>query len=103
MEYYVWNTQSEAQSALDYINNLSVFPIIGKNAKTGEECPNKQQTTAWTDEVLERTDGKWCFVRIPSARLDVLGISAGDLQSFLDTHNPTIETYQESWFPEPSE
>ena len=99
-EYYVWDTESEAQTALDYINASGWFPIVGVNAATGDPQPDKQQTILWAAEVLQRvTDNKWCFPRIPEARLDAIGVPAEDRQAFLDTFNPSIEEYDPSWFP----
>ena len=98
-EYYVWNTEAEAQAALDFINNSGWFPIIGRNAKTGELQPDKQKTTKWADSVQERLDGKWCFPRIEEVRLDALGIPPETRQGFLDAFQPTIEEYQSEWFP----
>ena len=98
-EYYVWDTEVAAQAALDFINGTGWFPIVGRNAKTGLPAPDKQMTTKWADEVQERVDGKWCFPRVKEARLDALGVPAEDRQAFLDAFNPTIEEYQNDWFP----
>jgi hypothetical protein len=102
-EYYVWDTEVQAQAALDYINGSGWFPIVGVNAATGEPQPDKQQTTSWASEVLERVDNKWCFPRIPEARLDAIGVPANDRQAFLDAFNPSIEEYDSNWFPTPEE
>jgi hypothetical protein len=101
-EYYVWDTEAEAQAALDYINSTEWFPVVGKNVATGKPEPEKQQTTVWASEILERVDGKWCFARIPEGRMDALEVSAEDRQAFLDTFNPTIEEYQDGWFEVPA-
>ena len=98
-EYYVWNTEIEAQAALDFINGTDWFPIVGRNAKTGELQPDKQMTTAWTDVVQERTDTKWCFPRVSATVMDAVGVPAEDRQAFLDTFTPVIEEYQDDWFP----
>lgn len=98
-EYYVWDTEAAAQAALDYINNSGWFPIVGRNAKTGVLQPDKQQTTEWASAPRERVDGKWCFSRITTDILDAVGVSAEDRQAFLDAFAPTIEEYQDDWFP----
>lgn len=102
-EYYVWDLEAQAQAALDFINATGWFPIVGRNAKTGELQPDKQMTTSWATEVQERVDTKWCFSRIPEATLDALGVPAEDRQAFLDAFNPTIEEYQDWWFPKEDE
>jgi hypothetical protein len=99
-EYYVWDTEAEAQSALDYINGTSWFPIVGNNAATGQPAPNKQRTTKWTDAVQQRYDGKWCFPRVPASRMDAMNVPAEDRQAFLDAFTPSIEEYDETWFVE---
>ena len=98
-EYYVWNTEVEAQMALDFINTTTWFPIISNNAGTGLPAPDKQQTISWSDNVLERIDGKWCFPRIPEGRLDTLNVPASSRQAYLNAFSPSIEVYQETWFP----
>ena len=98
-EYYVWNTEAEAQAALDFINESDWFPIVGRNAKTNVLQPNKQHTTCWADKVVERVDGKWCFSRITEKILNILNISAEERQQFLDGFAPVIEEYQDGWFP----
>lgn len=98
-EYYVWDTEAEAQAALDYINGTGWFPITGRNAKTGELAPDKQKTTKWADQVLERVDGRWVFPRIPASIMDAVGVPEADRQAFLDTFTPVIEEYQDDWFP----
>jgi len=99
-EYYVWDNEPQAQAALDYINGSGWFPIVGNNAATGEPAPDKQTTTCWVSEISERLDGKWCFPRVPSERLDYIGVPEEDRQAFLNVFAPTIEEYDDSWFPQ---
>ena len=98
-EYYVWDDEAVAQAALDYINGSGWFPITGVNAATGQPQPNKQKTERWCSEIQERVDGKWCFPRIPESRMDAIGVPPEDRQAFLDAFNPSIEEYQDGWFP----
>ena len=57
---YVFETEEEAISALEYINTNDIFPIIGVNAKTKTPEPENQQTIKWAD-VKRRDDGKYFF------------------------------------------
>lgn len=98
-EYYVFETKEQAEFALDYINNSQWFPMVGVNAFTGKPEPEKQMTMKWTDNVNERVDGKWCFPRIPSTRLDAMNVSVQDRQDFFNACKPAIEEYQADWFP----
>ena len=98
IEYYVWDTEAEAQAALDYINNSGWFPIASRNVQTGEVDANIL-TTCWLSEVSQRLDSKWCFKRVPAARMDALGVPQEDRDAFLSTFNPTIEVWQDGWFP----
>lgn len=99
MEYYVWDTEAQAQAALDFINNSGWFPIVSKNAYTGLPAYDKQKTVKWADAPLQRLDNKWCFQRIPAVRMDALNVPADDRQAFLDAFQPTIEEYDPAWFP----
>jgi len=104
-EYYVWDTQIMAQSALDFINNSGWFPIVGRNAKTGELQPDKQMTTLWQLSAEERLDTKWTVERIPNSRLDDAGVPEEERIYFMTKFAPVIEVCEDScaWFPVPSE
>jgi hypothetical protein len=100
-EYYIWDTESEAQTALNFINGTNWFPLTGNNALTGEPEPDKQKTSSWTDSVLEsNVDGKWGFKRVSVELMDFAGVPAEDRQAFLDTFNPSIEERDPSEFAE---
>jgi len=98
-EFYVWDTEVEAQSALDFINSTEWFPLIGSDP-TGNKRPDKQKTICWATNVLERLDGKWTFARIPSELLDYAGVPEEDREAFLTAFNPTIEVCDNycEWF-----
>ena len=98
-EYYVWDTEVAAQAALDFINGSGWFPLVGRNAGSGALEPDKQATTSWADAVRERVDGKWIFHRIPTEVLDHVGVLPEHRQAFLDAFVPTVEEYQDDWFP----
>lgn len=92
-QFYVWSDASVANSALNYINVVSGW-LPYEDPETGYKMDN------WMSEVLEREDGKFVFQRIPSALLTQFGIPPEEQQLFFTTFNPTIETYQDDWFPE---
>ena len=91
MEYYVWNSLEDAKYGLEYINNSGWFPIIGYNALTGKLEPDKQITTKWQDLPKLLKDGRWAVTRIPSSRLDDLGVMEEERLLFFAETNPTIE------------
>ncbi len=98
MEYYVFSDQTTAQSALDYINAFPVFPIIGQRG--GNPDPAAQPTVRWCDEITPRDDGKWVFPRIPSARLDAMGVTAEQRLEFFRLFSPAVEEEQPNWWLE---
>ena len=102
MEWYRWDSSSEAtaNSCLAYINSNDRFPITGRNSFDHEREPDKQKTEKWADAVIECEDGWFGFPRITDAWIVNLSISAEEVQTFLDTFNPTIETYSTDWFPD---
>jgi hypothetical protein len=99
-EYYVWSDGQTATNALTFINDNGWFPVVGRNKKNGKKETRKSSATCWTDKVLIRKDGKFCFKRVSSDLLDALKISTDQRTKFLETFNPVIETYNESWFQE---
>jgi hypothetical protein len=98
MEWYVFTTQEQAQDALDYVNSFPVFPIVGERA--GAPDPSAQLTTCWCESLRQRVDGKWCFPRIPSERLDLMGVSMEQRLHFFQTFNPVVEEEQPYWWIE---
>jgi len=94
-DYYVFNTENKANAALNYINAKSIFPITGKNARTGRMAHNKAKTLRWADAPWQRADGTWVFPRIPDyirATLDVEETAA-----FVNAFSPAIENYHSDW------
>ncbi len=103
-EYYIWDTQVMAQSALDFINSVGWFPIVGKNTKTGELQPDKQLTITWQISAQERLDGKWIALKIPNSSLDYVGVPEEERIYFMTKFAPVIEVCEDycSWFACPS-
>lgn len=95
-EYYVFETENSASSALNYINASSRFPIKGRNARTGELADGPGRTVKYCDEVRQRLDGKWVIPRIPADQRAIL--SAEESNAFINGFDFTIETYQNDWF-----
>lgn len=79
MTYLVFETQAEAQQALQEIWQL-MQPLQEVNAGTGEVVENV--TSAWAVE-QRRNDGKWVFLEPP---IEFEGVK---------------EEYSEDWFPAP--
>lgn len=75
MKILEFNTQEEADTALAIINQVAAgwwsqqgFTIengelVGKNAKTGKDQPEKARTTTW-DTVKESPDGTFYFTTL---------------------------------------
>lgn len=99
MEYYVFDTEQEAQDALDFINTSGWFPLTGNDPSNGASKPDGPKTETWCENIIERLDNKWCFPRIPSDLMDTIKVPAEQRQFFLDTFTPAIEQFDPSWFP----
>ena len=97
-QYYVFDTEAEAEAALTDINSDERFPIVGRNAATGELEPNKQQTTCWVKKSKQRKDGKWVFERLPTA--EIIKIKPEKAQKFKNDHKYGLEDHNKNWFPE---
>lgn len=93
-ECYVFDNREAAQGALDFIHSSSVFPLVGKNAKTGEPQPNKQKTERWAD-VKERVDGKFYFPRLPEAYRE--GLPQEQTESFNASFPHSVEGFESAW------
>lgn len=100
-QYYVWSAANAAvaTNALAYINGTSWFPVPGRNARTGKIENDHAKTTKWADAVQTRADGKVCFPRIPEKILDKLNVPQEDRAAFFTAFQPTVEVYQNDWFP----
>ena len=61
MLYYVFENEETAIAAEQYISKIGGAPIVGVNAKTGEEMPNATKTERWAIPWQRATDGKWVF------------------------------------------
>ena len=102
-EQYVFNTKEQAQAAISEINADPIFPITGRNARTGKLAPDKQKTERWADEPKERKDGKFYFPRLPKLYRDQQ--SEEKTNAFKSRHHFSIESftkeeYQKDWLPE---
>lgn len=93
-ECYVFSKYNVALEALEYINNIGIFPITPVNAKTGVLNHNAQKTTSW-DIINIRSDGLFYFERLPSDIIRQQDIEKVDY--FLNTYSPSIEKYESNW------
>lgn len=100
-EHYIFDTEAEAEAALTDINTDERFPIIGRNAATGQLEPNKQLTTCWEKKSKQRLDGKWVFNRLPMS--EIVKIKPEKVMKFKENHKYVLEEYNKNWFPEPEE
>mgnify|MGYP000941287672 CR=1 FL=1 len=97
MKYYVFETEVDARACIDYINGTDWFPIIGQ--KNGVDAPESQATTSWTDLPSEMLSTEWAVPRIPESRLDYLGVTQEERDSFLAVFGTDIRTLTSEDFP----
>jgi hypothetical protein len=95
MMYYVFESQSLAIAAEEYICQVANMPLVGVNASTGELSPTSQRTERWAVPE-QRLDGKWVFPVVP------ISIAVNFSQSVIDFFNINFphqfEEFQNEWF-----
>jgi hypothetical protein len=97
MEYYVFATQEQAQACIDYINGTPWFPIVSK--RNGVPDPTAQKTTCWCKDAAETVSGEWAVPRIPTIRLDAIGVPQEDRDAFMAVFGQDIRELTSSDFP----
>lgn len=88
-EFYTFDTEAEAITCINAINNSGWFPVVGNC--NGSPVPNNQQTIKWCDEPRELKTGKWAVPRIPTNRLDLVGVPQVDRDAFLAVYGQDIQ------------
>jgi len=109
-DWYRFDTLVEAKSALDKLNNSLSFPVVGINARTKKLEHTKQKTERWANGVTNCEDRKYGFPSPPDFMFTKLQIPKEPIteadgktiitDGFLDTHKPTVETFDPRWFKE---
>jgi hypothetical protein len=95
MEYYVFKTKKIAKAAEAWISRVGNLPRIGKNAKTGQDAPNKSKTERWAIP-RQRLDGKWVFPRVPLEKRQKF---PQNKKKDFDIRFPhVVEQYKPLWF-----
>jgi hypothetical protein len=97
MEYYVFNDEQTAINAELYIREHGNLPLTGINALTGLPEPEKAKTEKWAIP-QQRLDGKWVFPRL--SEYFRMNCTEEEITTFFTSFNPTIETYNNDWFPQ---
>jgi hypothetical protein len=85
MLYLVFETEADAKVNEGVISANMGCSIVGRNARTGEHEPDKQQTVCWAEPV-QREDGKWCF-------------AAPAMENMAGVSDFVLEEYSSDWFP----
>jgi len=101
MEYYVFATEAQAIACIAAINGTSWFPIVGYC--NGVPAPQNQQTTKWCDAPAEMTTGEWAVPRIPTSRLNDIGVPQADRDAFLAVYGQDIRSLSASDLVQPEE
>jgi hypothetical protein len=95
-EFYVFNTEAEANDCINAINGTSWFPIV--SSCCGELAPGKQQTTKWCEVPREMLNGKYAVQRIPTSRLDFVGVPQAERDAFLALYGQDIRELEATDF-----
>jgi len=100
MEFYVFQTEAEANACIFGINASGVFPIAGKT--NGVSVLGKTQTTCWVKKARELpATGEWAIPRIPESRLDGMGVLQENRDAFLASFGQDIRELASIDFPQP--
>jgi len=99
MDYYVFETKSEADSCIGAINGSGWFPLVGK--VLGKPAPTRTKTTSWVESATEMTSGEWAIPRIPESRLDGMGVLQENRDAFLASFGQDIRELASIDFPQP--
>lgn len=86
-EWYLWDTMSQADAALEAINSHSAFPVLIPDLATGKHTVS---VAAWCSASREMTDGRWGFPRIPEYILNEWNISQENRSTWISLFNPQI-------------
>ncbi len=100
MEYYVFQTEEQANACLAAINGSGWFPIVG--FKNGDPAPNSQVTDKWVNRFKVMNTGEFVIKRIPESRLDFIGVPSEQRAAFLAAFGQDIRDLESSDFPAPS-
>lgn len=101
-EFYVFQTEGQAQSCINFINAQPYYPVRGQY-RGGPAPDNKQKTERWTDAPREMVSGEWAVPRVPEPTLDYVGVPVEDRQAFLQNFGQDIRTLTVSDFTQPAE
>lgn len=100
-EYYVFTTKGEADTCLAQINGSGWFPIVGKVA--GTPAPQNTKTEKWALAPSELLTGEWAVPRVPTDKLDLMGVPQEDRDAFLAAFGKDIRILSSADFPAPVE
>lgn len=87
--------KTKAENALSEINSPTWFPLVGRNAGTGELVAGAE-TLRWA-ELEQRNDGKWIFPRVPDEVMNKFNVPESTRDEWWNKYQPLIEEFSESW------
>lgn len=105
-----FQTEQEALTCLDYINQMASAwwqsqgytvidgTLVGKNAKTGEDKPEKTQTSTW-DTVKQSPDNTYYIFSLTGARAEWVNWKQNLEDNFGFTNIGVEKDFPEEWKP----
>ena len=96
MEFYVFETESIARAAEQYISQIAGVPITGFRVSDNVLQKDKQTTDRYAFPKKRLTDNRWVMPRINQEYRDAL---PNEIINHFNTNYPhTIEEYTNDWF-----
>ena len=96
-DFYTFDTEAKALQCVAQINGSTAFPITGN--RRGQPAPTKQKTLNWIAAPMEMISGRWAVPRIPTVRLDSVGVGNEERGSFLAAYGQNIMALTPLDFP----
>tara|TARA_B100001939_G_scaffold346089_1_gene364114 strand:- start:1951 stop:2259 length:309 start_codon:yes stop_codon:yes gene_type:complete len=96
MEFYVFETESIASAAEQYISQVAGVPITGVRVSDNVLQENKQKTERYAWPQQRVTDNKWVMPRVSKEDRDA---QPNEVINHFNTNFPhTVEIYNSEWF-----
>jgi len=96
-DYYVFQTEAQANACLAVINGAGWFPVVSR--VNGVPAPDKQKAEKWCSAPVQMLSGEWAIPRIPASLLNARKVTSKKRKEFMAVFGQDIRTLTEDDFP----